>query len=214
MVFDEIRAGVPAGKVSRTLTENFIERDQLPSWISTYGTVSETEMHSISDGRGELELQISGEEGGIRLPRVDSSAFREIRIGCAMRMELPDGKDTFSIGFSAIPNSLHHIHGTAITTQASRDSSATVEYSQDGSTSETDAYYDLMRGPQIIEVRLRTHEQGFTVAMGSGDDIVFSETNASYQFNSTASPLIGVENTTNDPSKLWISKIWFEIYHN
>lgn len=213
-MFNHSRSEVPAGKVSRTLSENFIGTNQRPDWISTYGNVSSTETHSISDGRGEFEVQISNGEGGIKFPSVDTTAFREIRIGCAMRLQVSGGQDSLSAGFSTAPDSLQTAQATAMTTQAARESAATVRYKSDGSHAESDAYYDLMRGPQIIELRLQAHRQEFTVAMGSGDDIVFTESDEPYQFESAADPFISVSNTSEGTTNLWLSKVWFELYHN
>lgn len=214
MVFDGGRAEIPAGKVSRTVIEPFIDAQQLPRWASIYGAVSNTEMHSISDGRGEFELQVTGGEGGIKISSVDTDSFREIRVGCAMRLELPDGQDQLTVGFSSSQESLHSTQGAAAATQASRDDAAHVQYRQPDSSSTADAYFDLMRGPQILEFRVRPYEHGFTVAMGSGDDIVFEETAAEYQFDAAVHPMIGITTKTDAPGTLWLSRLWFELYHN
>ncbi|WP_254280623.1 hypothetical protein [Haloarcula marina] len=206
---------IPTGKVHRRLEGNFVT-DTVPNWITTYSNNATTSLTNrpISNGRGPLRFSCDGTSGGINLPAVDPTAFREIRIGAAMSVS--SGGDMYvNTGFANTTGDIadNGTDGVIVAAEYNAaDTTATVNEVGGGDKYDTNYSYVLEGKPIVMELRLRPFEDGVTV-LGGGGTSVFWEQNGLGMSYDTYYPKIEIAPVDGN-GDVDISKIWMDVFHN
>jgi len=165
---------VPAGRVERSLDEEFMADSSLPSWLSTAssGTGLTKTHHPLTTERGELELASNNADSYLVGPEFDPSLYEEIRLRVTGRTTLTGGNYLI---MSMADNSGTGSTDNKVQIYQRPDDSATTVTVEDGGTETTaTTNVDFLTGDSFdIELRVRPDDKAVDIL--EGDDVVFSD---------------------------------------
>lgn len=216
---------MPVGKVRRRLEFDALADTGSPDWMTREGNVTE-ESTSIREGRGELELTINDSFGGYSFPPVDPTAFREIRLGIAIRDGLSES-NTLSLGFQdavRIENSdqavryleaggspRNHVGHVVYRCDGDREQSGPIGATL-GAIAEANA--DIC---SWLEVRIRPFEHGVSIRYGGANrgDVAYEATDQPFGVMTPMRPMLAFDTThAGTKDTVGLAKIWFVVVHN
>lgn len=215
---DELTVDPPAGKVIRPyVDESFLAATVLSDTeLTKVENTTDAATATFGDptsSKGELQVAVNNDYGGVRGPALDPSQFKEVRWGAVFRDDLSGG-DQIYLGFwdttgAAAPNT-----SSAYINQSTGTGTAQVR-SGPGSDLSGLEFNALETAPRYLEVRLRPADGELRVISGGGDSVEDFVTDSSLELSGTHYPRIQIGTTSSGTeNSFWLARTWLAVVHN
>jgi hypothetical protein len=198
------------------LETDFLNDSSLPGWLSAIGTSTTVTHNSIGSDRGELEVAVAGNKGGLEAIAVDGTSVREIRFGYAGRTTLQnsdDDQDSLAVGIEDSQGTSGGNNGAFTFRKTKNAPPYRVDIKEGGTFVTRDVNLDFYTGePFQIEMRLRPADD--YVALLEGDNVVYEQSGEPLG-TATYYPSIQLNTAnTGDTETVYLQKCWLEIVQN
>lgn len=215
---DELTVDPPAGKVIRPyVDESFLAASALSDTeltkIENSAGATTATFGDPTASKGEVELAVNNDFGGVRGPGIDPSQFKEVRWGAVLRDELSGGDEIY-LGFWDTTGASAPSSSSAYISQSTGSATAVVK-SGSGLPLTGVEFDALETAPRYIEARLRPGDGELRIISGGGDSVEDFVTDASLGLSGTHYPRIQIGTTSSGTeNSFWLARTWLAVVHN